>query len=185
MDQRGNQPYGGMNQPAGSMRPPMGYPPQVTGQMPQGQQPPYPPQPGQPTGYMPPQPMVPPQGTGQQPPYPPPMPPEGFPRVDYYEPEPVKPPRRPSGFLKFLQVLAVLVAVGAAAWYLYEALVPDREPYGVIEADTLGASYTGDCVIVRDETPYDAEGVTSVEHIAEEAATVRYSLDICEVYSSG
>ena len=184
MDQRGNQPYGGMNQSAGSMRPPMGYPPQVTGQMPHGQQPPYPPQPGQPTGYMPPQPMVPPQGAGQQP-YPPPMPPEGFPRVDYYEPEPVKPPRRPAGFLKFLQVLAVLVAVGAAAWYLYEALVPDREPYGVIEADTLGASYTGDCVIVRDETPYDAEGVTSVEHIAEEASTVRYSLDICEVYSSG
>ena len=186
MDQRGNQPFEGMNPPAGGLRPPVGYPPQSTGQTPYGQQPPYPPQPPQPTGYMPPQ-QYPPQGTAMQPPYPPQMPPEGYvpPAGFYVPPTPVKPPRRPSGFLKFLQVLAVVVAIGAAVWYLYEALMPEREPYGVIEADTLGASYTGDCVIVRDETPYDAEGVTSVRHIAEEGALVHYSVDICEVYSSG
>lgn len=186
MDQRGHQPFDGMNQPTGSMRPPVGYPPQSTGQLPYGQQPPYPPQPGQPTGYMPPQPIYPPQGAAQQP-YPPQMPQDGFAQHTgfYVPPGPIKRPRKPSGFLKFLQVLAVVLAIGATVWYLYEALMPDREPYGVIEADTLGASYTGDCVIVRDETPYDAEGVTSVNHLALEATTVRYSLDICEVYSSG
>lgn len=198
MDQQGNRPFGGMNQQAGSMRPPVGYPPQSTGQMPYGQQPLYPPQSGQPTGYMPQQPVYPPQeayqqsayppqGGQQQPVYPPQMPPEGMvpPPGFYVPPTPVRPPRKPSGFLKFLQVFAVMVAIGAAVWYLYEALVPDREPYGVIEADTLGESYTGDCVIVRDETPYDAEGVTSVDHIAKEAAVVRYNANICEVYSSG
>ena len=187
MDQRGNQPFDGMNQQTGSLRPPVGYPPQSTGQMPYGQMPPYPPQqPGQPTGYVPQQPVYPPQGT-VQPPYPPQTPPEGFvqPTGFMVPPGPVRPPKRPSVFVKMLQVLAVIVAIGAAVWYLYEALVPDREPYGVIESGTLGASYTGDCVIVRDETPYDAEGVTSVDHKAREGATVNYSLDICEVYSSG
>ena len=184
MDQRGNQPMDGMNQPAGSLRPPVGYPPQSTGYAP----PPYPPQqPGQPTGYMPPQPPYPPQGTGQQPVYPPQMPQDGFapPTGFMVPPGPVKPPKRPSFLLKALQMFAVAVALGAAVWYIYGALVPEREAYGVIEADTLNASYTGDCIIVRDETPYDAEGVTSVKHIALEATTVRYSLDICEVYSSG
>ena len=195
MDQRGNQPFDGMNQQPGGMRPPVGYPPQSTGRMPDAQMPPYPPQPGQPTGYMPPQPVYPPQGMPAQPPYPPqgtarqPLypPQEGFaqPTGFVVPPEPVRPPRKPSVLLKMAQALAVIVAIGAAVWYLYEALAPDREPYGVIEADVLGEKYTGDCVIVRDETPYDAEGVTSVEHIAKEADIVRYSLNICEVYSSG
>ena len=186
MDQRGYQPTGGTNQPTGSLRPPVGYPPQSTGQVPYGQ-PPYPPQPsGQPTGYMPPQPAYPPQGAGQ-PPYPPQPPQDGFAQpTGFTVPQsPVKPPKKPSFLLKVLQMFAVAAALGAAIWYIYEALVPARDAYGVIEADTLGASYIGDCIIVRDETPYDAEGVTSVKHIALEATTVRYSLDICEVYSSG
>ena len=192
MDQQGNQPMGGGSQPTGSLRPPVGYPPQSTGRAPYVQAPPYPPQqPAQPTGYAPVQPPaqpIPPQGAGQ-PPYPtqPPMPQNGFvpPTGFMVPPGPVRPPKRPSVLLKLLQVLAVVLVLGATVWYLYEALVPDYEPYGVIESDTLGAVYTGDCVIVRDEVPYDAEGVTSVKHIALEATTVRYSSEICEVYSSG
>lgn len=212
MDQRGNQPAGGMGQP-------MGYPPQSTGQQPYGQpvyppqQPVYPPQ-GQP--YPPQgQPVYPPQSTGQtpyvQPPYPPqqpvyppqgqPMPPQGQPYPPqgqpgpqdgfvqptgfYVPPKPVELPRKPSGLLNLLQMLAVAVALGALAWYLYGVLVPDAEPYGHIESGMLGERYIGDCVIVRDETPYDAEGVTSVDHIAPEAVTVGYNQEICEVYSSG
>ncbi|MCH5287352.1 MAG: hypothetical protein J1E43_08015 [Christensenellaceae bacterium] len=189
MDQRGNQPMDGMGQPTGSLRPPVGYPPQSTGRTPYVQAPPYPPQ--QPTGYAPVQPPMqpmPPQSAGQ-PPYPPqqPMPQDGFvpPAGFMVPPGPVRPPRRPSVLLKLAQVLAVVLVLGATVWYLYEVLVPDYEPYGVIESDTLGAVYTGDCVIVRDEVPYDAEGVTSVNHLALEATTVRYSSEICEVYSSG
>ena len=185
MDQRGQQPMGG----TGSLRPPVGYPPQMTGQPPYGQ-PPYPPYPPQPpvqgTGYMPGQPVYPPQGA-EQPPYPPQPPQEGFapPTGFMVPPGPVKRPRRPSVWLRALQVFAVLIAMGAVGWYLYVTLVPAADTIGVIEASMLGENYTGDCVIVRDETPYDAEGVTSVEHLAAEGVTVQYSLDICEVYSSG
>ena len=185
MDQRGQQPMGG----TGSLRPPVGYPPQMTGQPPYGQ-PPYPPYPPQPpvqgTGYMPGQPVYPPQGA-EQPPYPPQPPQEGFapPTGFMVPPGPVKRPSRPSVWLRALQVFAVLIAMGAVGWYLYVTLVPAADTIGVIEASMLGENYTGDCVIVRDETPYDAEGVTSVEHLAAEGVTVQYSLDICEVYSSG
>lgn len=188
MDQRGNQPMDGMGQPTGSLRPPVGYPPQSTGHMPYIQTP-YPSQqPGQPAGYAPTQQPYPPQQPGQMP-YPPgqPVPPNGFasPNGFMVPPGPVRRPRRPSVLLKVLQVLAVVLVLGATVWYLYEVFVPDYEPYGVIESDTLGAVYTGDCVIVRDETPYDAEGVTSVNHLAPEASVIRYSSEICEVYSSG
>ena len=183
MDQRGSQPMNGMNQ-TGSLRPPVGYPPQSTGSY----QPvsPYPPQqPVQPTGYMPVQPPYPNPGA-MQPPYPP-QPENGFapPTGFLVPPGPVKPPRKPFPWVTLAQALAVVLVLGVTVWYLYEALVPDYEPYAKIEPGSLSASYTGDCVIVRDETPYDAEGVTSVNHLALEASTVRYSSEICEVYSSG
>ena len=198
MDQRSNQPPQGVSQSTGSLRPPVGYPPQSAAQPPYAPVPPYPPQ--QAGGYAG-QPVYPPQGAfppggygpGQpvnpqgQPVYPPLPPQDGFaPPTGFQVPQgPVKPPRRPSRLLKMLQMLAVALALGATVWYLYEVLVPDREPYGQIEAGMLGATYTGDCVIVRDETPYDAEGVTSVHHIAKEAESVHYNQEICEVYSSG
>ena len=46
---------------------------------------------------------------------------------------------------------------------------------------TLGARYSGDCLIVRSETPYDAEGVTSVDYEAEEGSLVHRGTNICNV----
>ena len=198
MDQRNNQPMEGVEQPTNSLRPPVGYPPQSTAQVPYVQ-PPYPPQPPMqpydPTQTIyPPQTIYPGQDPTQQQAYPTqmggmqPVPPQD----DFAQPTgfqipqgPIKQPREMPKWFKTLRTAMILLAVGGAVWFLYERFVPNAEPYGIIETGTLGANYTGDCVIVRDETPYDAEGVTSVNHLAEEAVTVRYSLDICEVYSSG
>ena len=49
----------------------------------------------------------------------------------------------------------------------------------------IGTRYTGDCLIVRDETPFDAEGVSSVDYIAEEGSLVSRGASVCNVYSSG
>jgi len=86
--------------------------------------------------------------------------------------------------------------MGVGAWYLYGALVPDATPYATIQAGSLGARYSGDCIIVRDETPFDAEGVTSVQYKAEEGSYITRtttdpttgmtrSTTVCEVYSAG
>jgi len=201
------QPY-----PDQNMRPPVGYgdpsapqgypqgagqPPQGYGYPTQGMQPPYgAPQQNYPQGY------ADPYGAGQQgvpgamppqgDPYAPQQPPMAYhPDGDFAQPtgfvqpqQPVKPPKQPSKALKAVQVIAVAAVVFAAVWYLYGILVPKADPYATVQAGVLGARYSGDCIVVRDEVPYDAEGVTSVDYIAEEGSSVVRNADICNVYSS-
>ena len=102
-----------------------------------------------------------------------------------YQMTPPQPPKPPKKKLNVLQWLIIIVVVGFAGWYLYTALAPVASPYAAIESGTLGAYYTGDCVIVRNESPYSAEGVTSITYEAEEGSTVMSTDTICYVYASG
>ncbi len=102
-----------------------------------------------------------------------------------YQMTPPQPPKPPKKKLSFFQILLLASAFGFCGWYLYTALVPAAATSAVITAGTLSARYEGDCLIVRDETPYDAEGVTSVDYKAEEGGVVQRGYEICQVYSSG
>ena len=84
-----------------------------------------------------------------------------------------------------VQVILVIAVLAFAGWYVYENMFAGSSQYAVIETGTLGPSYNGDALIVRDEVPYDAEGVTSVDYIAQEGAMLRTGEKICDVYSSG
>ena len=83
------------------------------------------------------------------------------------------------------QIMLIVLVVGFAIWYLVTTLTPESDNFATVTAGTLGSRYTGDCLIVRDETPFDAEGVTSVAYVAEEGTTVYRGSLICNVYSSG
>ena len=103
-------------------------------------------------------------------------------------PQPVQPVSRPPEEprrLSVAQIALIVVVMGFLVWYLVTALTPEAEPYGRIEAGTLGSRYSGECLLVRDETPYDAEGLTSVDYLAEEGAAVFRGTPICNVFSSG
>ena len=106
-----------------------------------------------------------------------------------YEMQPPQPPQfRPqpeSRRMSVPQVMLIIVVLGFAAWYLITALTPQASPYATITAGVIGSRYEGDCLIVRDETPFDAEGVTSVDYVAEEGSQVSRGTTICNVYSSG
>ncbi|MBQ8537704.1 MAG: hypothetical protein IJ461_09925 [Clostridia bacterium] len=84
-----------------------------------------------------------------------------------------------------VQVVIVIAVLAFAGWYVYENMFDHGSQYAMIETGTLGPSYMGDALIVRDEVPYDAEGVTSVDYIAQEGAVLRTGEKICDVYSSG
>ena len=101
-----------------------------------------------------------------------------------YQMTPPQPPNPPKKKLNILQLLILLAAFGFAIWYLVKTLAPAASPYATITAGTLGARYSGDCLIVRNETPFDAEGVTSVDYKAEEGSLVQRGDTICNVYSS-
>ena len=83
------------------------------------------------------------------------------------------------------QIMLIVLVLAFAVWYLVTALTPETSPYATITAGVIGSRYTGDCLIVRDETPFDAEGVSSVDYIAEEGSMVTRGTVVCNVYSSG
>ena len=83
------------------------------------------------------------------------------------------------------QIMLIVVTIAFAAWYLITSLTPEPAHFAAITAGTIGSRYTGDCLIVRDEVPFDAEGLSSVEYIAQEGKPVYRGDMICNVYSSG
>ena len=87
--------------------------------------------------------------------------------------------------LSVAQIVLIAAALGFAAYYLIASMATPPPEFDYVRAATLGARYSGDCLIIRDEVPYDAEGVTSVDYIAEEGSRVQMRETICNVYSSG
>ncbi len=102
-------------------------------------------------------------------------------------PQPAVPPEAPKE-RKRLSVPQIMLIVGTlafAAWYLITTLTPEPARFATVTADTIGSRYSGDCLIVRNESPFDAEGLSSVQYVAEEGTTVYRGATICNVYSSG
>ena len=94
-------------------------------------------------------------------------------------------PQKPKVRLTVFHVAVILAALGFLAWYLVATFVPEAAKYGTIGSGSLSANHAGDCLIVRNEVPYDAEGVTTVVYDAEEGSSIIRGDKICKVYSSG
>ena len=101
-------------------------------------------------------------------------------------PQPVQIPQRPENKrMSVPQIMVIVLVLAFAVWYLITTLTPESSPYATISAGVIGARYTGDCLIVRDESPFDAEGVSTVDYIAEEGSLVSRGTVVCNVYTSG
>ncbi len=102
-------------------------------------------------------------------------------------PQPAVPPEMPQEKkrLSVPQIMLIVLILAFTVWYLITSLTPEPARFATITTDTIGSRYTGDCLIVRDEVPFDAEGLSSVEYIAQEGSVVYRGDMICNVYSSG
>ena len=101
-------------------------------------------------------------------------------------PQPVQiPQRQENKRMSVPQIMLIVLVLAFAMWYLITTLTPETSPYATITAGVIGSRYTGDCLIVRDESPFDADSVSSVDYIAEEGSLVSRGTTICNVYSSG
>ena len=82
-------------------------------------------------------------------------------------------------------VFLILLALIALMLFLW---LNQRNRLGttaIVTQSSLGSQYQGQIVIVRDETLYDAEGVTRIDYVAEEGSHLYKGGVICRVYSSG
>ena len=105
---------------------------------------------------------------------------------DMLPPQPVQMPQPPENKrMSVPQIMLIVLVVAFAAWYLITTLTPESSPYATITVGVIGSRYTGDCLIILDESPFDAEAVSSVDYIAEEGSLVTRGVVVCNVYSSG
>ncbi len=102
-------------------------------------------------------------------------------------PQPAVTPQEPQDKkrLSVPQIMLIVLTLAFAAWYLITSLTPEPAHFAKITASTIGSRYEGDCLIVRDESPFDVEGLNSIQYIAEEGNTVYRGAMICNVYLSG
>lgn len=81
-------------------------------------------------------------------------------------------------FLVLLALIALMLLLWVNQWNRLGTTA-------IVTQASLGSQYQGQIVIVRDETLYDAEGVTRVDYVAEEGSHLYKGGVICRVYSSG
>lgn len=115
---------------------------------------------------------------------PPEQPPAGFP------PQQRKPARRKLTGQEIVRILLALSPLAAAIIIaIVVVIAPQMNPktaqYDTVATGALTATYSGDCLIVRDETPYDAEDVAGIAYEAQEGSRVERNDLICTVYTTG
>ena len=81
-------------------------------------------------------------------------------------------------FLVLLALIALMLLLWVNQWNRLGTTA-------IVTQASLGSQYQGQIVIVRDETLYDAEGVTRIDYVAEEGSHLYKGGVICRVYSSG
>ena len=100
------------------------------------------------------------------------MPPTGIPRRDRSTPKAVY----------IVISIAAILAAGAAIFLMLRGT---RQESANVTRSTLSTSYSGDALVVRNETVYTQEGVSRIEFGAKEGAEVQRAENVCVVYSSG
>lgn len=82
-----------------------------------------------------------------------------------------------------LVIGAMVIVLGAVA--ISQVAGRQKTRTALVSAGTLGSSYTGDAVLVRNEVMYTQEGISQIDYIATEGTQVRRGEKVCTVYTSG
>lgn len=96
-----------------------------------------------------------------------------------------KPPGRKSPFRRMILALLTVGLLGGGVYYWTQYSLGQQAATATVEMGTLGTSYSGDALIVRNETTFDEEGVQSMEYVAQEGSVVYRGDILCYVYSTG
>ena len=82
-------------------------------------------------------------------------------------------------------ILLTVVVLVLAAFIMLRMLAPGQTAYGYVQSGSLSARYTGDAVVVRNETVFAQDGVSQIEYEADEGAQVKRGANVATIYTSG
>ncbi|MBQ2978150.1 MAG: hypothetical protein IJE17_11745 [Clostridia bacterium] len=82
-------------------------------------------------------------------------------------------------------IILALVVVALAAFIVLRMIAPGQTAYGYVQSGSLSARYTGDAVVVRNETVFAQDGVSQIEYEADEGAQVKRGANVATIYTSG
>lgn len=107
------------------------------------------------------------------------------PQQGVYQPPKTGMPRAKKKNNKGVYIALIVLVVGFAAFAILRMLAPGQVAYGYVQAGSLSARYTGDAVVVRNETVYTQDGVSQIDYEVDEGAEVNRADLVATVYSSG
>ena len=110
--------------------------------------------------------------------------PQQVPQQAYQPPKTGMPGQKKSNNRTMYVVLTVAVLIFAAV-VIIRMVAPDQVNFAHVAASSLSARYTGDAVVVRNETVYTQDGVSQIDYEVEEGAFVKRGEAVATVYSSG
>lgn len=93
-------------------------------------------------------------------------------------------PKQKSMMIYLYLSLAVLVIV-LGAMGLSQLLDPRQSKTALVTLSGQDSTYSGNALVVRDETVYSQSGVSTVRYMAEEGVRVNRGTPICTVYTTG
>lgn len=136
-------------------------------------------------GYAPNQPQQMQQGSmGYAPQQPQQQYPQQAPQNQYQAPKTGMPKaQKKAGRGKYIALTAVVVVF--ALFIVLRMIAPGQVAYGYVESGSLSGRYTGDAVIVRNETVYAQQGVSQIDYVAEEGAQISRGNAVATIYTSG
>ncbi|MBR3020674.1 MAG: hypothetical protein IKH57_27005 [Clostridia bacterium] len=82
-------------------------------------------------------------------------------------------------------VVLVLAVLGVCGFFVWRMLTPGGIQYGMVKYGSMSASYTGDAVLVRNETVDVQENVSQIDYLVDEGSRVKRGDMVATIYTSG
>ena len=85
---------------------------------------------------------------------------------------------------RWLYALLIIV-LALAGFFLWRMLTPGQTQYGVVRYGSMSASFSGDAVLVRNETVDVQENVSQIDYLVDEGSRVKRGDIVATIYTSG
>lgn len=82
-------------------------------------------------------------------------------------------------------IVLVIAVLGLCGFFVWRMLTPGITQYGVVKYGSMSATYSGDAVLVRNETVEVQENVSQIDYLVDEGSRVKRGEMVATIYTSG